>query len=61
MIDDSYNYLLMIPIYNLSNEKYNEMLDQVESKNKEIEAIKLSNPKDVYISELEEFIKKFNA
>lgn len=61
MIDDSYNYLLMIPIYNLSNEKYNEMLDQVESKNKEIEAIKLSNPKDVYISELEDFIKKFNA
>jgi DNA gyrase/topoisomerase IV subunit A len=58
MIDDTYNHLLYIPIYNLSNEKYNEMLNQIESKNVEIDVIKKSDPKQTYITELEELYKK---
>jgi DNA topoisomerase-2 len=58
MIDDTYNHLLYIPIYNLSNEKYNEMLSQIESKNVEIDVIKKSDPKQTYITELEELYKK---
>lgn len=58
MIDDSYDYLLNMPIYSLSKEKLDELSENIKKKKEEEKIIKASVPKEVYISELEELYKK---
>lgn len=51
-IEDSYNYLLYIPIHNLSKEKYDDLVNELEAKKKELEIIKALVPKDMYKKDL---------
>ena len=52
-IDGSYNYLLNMPIYSLTNERFSELLKQEADKKKEKKIIEGTNPKDMYLSDLE--------
>jgi DNA topoisomerase-2 len=53
-IDGSYNYLLNMPIYSLTLERYNDLLKQVELKKAELEEIKKAEIKDMYKKDLNE-------
>ncbi len=57
-IDDGYEYLLSMPIYSLSKEKYEELQQSIKNKKEEYKSIKASIPKETYMSELEELLKK---
>jgi DNA topoisomerase-2 len=56
-INDSYDYLLSMPIYSLSKEKYDELLQGIKDKKEEEKGIKKMVPKQVYIDELKELYK----
>lgn len=56
--DDSYEYLLTMPIYNLTKEKYDEYLSEIKNKKEKLKEVEASIPKEVYISELEDLYKK---
>ena len=56
--NDSYDYLLSMPIYSLTYEKWLEFQNNIKIKISEEANIKLSIPKEVYIKELEELLKK---
>lgn len=58
MIDDSYDYLLRMPIYSLTMEIFEKLKDDFKSKKEEIEKIKLLNIKDMYLEDLNELKKK---
>jgi DNA topoisomerase-2 len=53
-INDSYSYLLSMPIHTLTKEKYEELLYQQHNKEVELEKIKKMNPKEMYIKDLTE-------
>lgn len=57
LINDSYNYLLSLPIHTLTKERYEELLLQESNKNKELEEVKKSNPKDTYRKDLQDLKK----
>ena len=61
-INDNWDYLLKMPIYNLSQEKIDELLKQLENKESELEYITSQTPKSLWKLELDElltiFIKK---
>ena len=59
MIDDSYDYLLRMPIYSLTKEMFEKLKADFTSKKEEIEKLKLIDPKDMYIEDLSELKKKF--
>jgi DNA topoisomerase-2 len=59
MIDDSYDYLLRMPIYSLTKEMFEKLKADFTSKKEEIEKLKLVDPKDMYIEDLSELKKKF--
>ena len=52
-MDGSYNYLLNMPIYSLTKERFNELLNQEADKKKEKKVIEGTDPKDMYLSDLE--------
>jgi DNA topoisomerase-2 len=58
MIDESYDYLLGMPILSLTKEKYDELLAGIKNKKAEEREIKKSVPKQVYLDELSELLKK---
>lgn len=58
-IDDSYDYLLRMPIYSLTKELFDKLKEDFKSKKEEIEKLKLVDPKDMYLSDLSELRKKF--
>ena len=58
MIDESYDYLLSMPILSLTKEKYDELLASIKTKKLEQKEIKKSVPKQVYLDELAELLKK---
>jgi DNA topoisomerase-2 len=58
MIDESYDYLLSMPILSLTKEKYDELLVSIKTKKEEQKVIKKSVPKQVYLDELSELLKK---
>jgi DNA topoisomerase-2 len=58
MIDESYDYLLAMPILSLTKEKYDELLAGIKAKKVEEKEIKKSVPKQVYLDELTELLKK---
>lgn len=57
-IEDSYDYLLNMPIYNLTKEKYDEILDKIKKLKVELGEVKKSDTKEWYINELNELQKK---
>ena len=57
-IDDSYNYLLNMPIYSLTNEKYMELMKNAKDKKDELDLIKKKEPKEMYLTDLNELKKK---
>ena len=57
-IDDSYNYLLNMPIYSLTNERYVELMKNAKDKKEELDLIKEKEPKEMYLTDLNELKKK---
>jgi len=57
-IDDSYDYLLRMPIYSLTKELFERLKEDFKSKKEEIEIIKSLDPKTMYIDDLNELKKK---
>lgn len=59
MIDDSYDYLLKMPIYSLTKEMYEKLEEEFKIKNIEIKKVTETNSKDMYIIDLNELKKKY--
>lgn len=59
MIDDSYDYLLRMPIYSLTKENFEKLKEDFSLKKDEIKKIENVEPRDMYISDLLELKKKF--
>lgn len=57
-IEDSYDYLLRMPIYSLTKEMFEKLKEDFKLKKEEIEALKLVQPKDMYLDDLSELKKK---
>jgi len=51
-IDDSFDYLLQMPIYNLTKEKYEDLLKQINNNRTELEEIKKLIPLEMYKNDL---------
>jgi DNA topoisomerase-2 len=58
-IDDSYDYLLRMPIYSLTKEMYEKLKADFIEKKAEIQKMEETDPKDMYVSDLNELKKKF--
>jgi len=58
-IDDSYDYLLRMPIYSLTKEMYEKIKEDFTTKKEEIKILESTNPKDMYLLDLTELKKKF--
>ena len=54
LYDDSYNYLLGMPIYSLTKEKVDELTEIVKSKGLEIRTLKKTKVKDLWLSDISE-------
>lgn len=57
-IDDSYDYLLRMPIYSLTIELFDKLKEDYKNKKVEIETIEKTDPKDMYKLDLQELKKK---
>jgi DNA topoisomerase-2 len=51
-VNGSYNYLLSMPIYSLTKERYEELLAEEQQKKIELVKIEAMDPKDIYITDL---------
>lgn len=58
-IDESYDYLLRMPIYSLTKEMYDKLKEDFKSKKEEIAKLEATDPKDMYLLDLSELKKKF--
>jgi DNA topoisomerase-2 len=58
-IDDSYDYLLRMPIYSLTKEMYEKLKADFIEKKAEIQKMEETDPKDMYVNDLNELKKKF--
>ncbi len=58
-IDDSYDYLLRMPIYSLTKEMYDKLKEDFKLKKEEIAKLESTDPKDMYLGDLSELKKKF--
>ena len=58
-IDDSYDYLLRMPIYSLTKELFDKMKQDFTTKKEEIKILEDTDPKDMYLLDLSELKKKF--
>jgi DNA topoisomerase-2 len=58
-IDDSYDYLLRMPIYSLTKELFDKMKQDFTAKKEEIKILEDTDPKDMYLFDLSELKKKF--
>lgn len=56
-VNDSYTYLLSMPIHTLTREKYEELLLDQDKKKKELDLIKSADPSDMYKEDLKELKK----
>ena len=59
--DDSYDYLLKMPIYNLTKDKIDEFTELLNNKKEELQNLEVQTPKSLWLSdlkELESFMKK---
>ena len=63
-LDDSYDFLLKMPIYNLTKEKIDEFNSMLDNKITEYSALEQSTPKSLWLADLDDletFIKKHNV
>jgi DNA topoisomerase-2 len=58
-IDDSFDYLLRMPIYSLTKELFEKMKKDFTDKKVEIKTLEETDPKDMYLLDLSELKKKF--
>lgn len=58
-IDDSYDYLLRMPIYSLTKEIYEKLKQDFILKKEEIKKMDETDPRDMYLDDLSELKKKF--
>lgn len=58
-IDESYDYLLRMPIYSLTKELFEKLKTDFTSKKEEIKKLESTDPKDMYIEDLNELKKNF--
>jgi DNA topoisomerase-2 len=58
-IDDSFDYLLRMPIYSLTKELFEKMKKDFTDKKVEIKTLEETDPKDMYMLDLSELKKKF--
>ena len=58
-IDDSYDYLLRMPIYSLTKELFDKLKEDFTSKKAEIKKLEETDPKDMYLDDLNDLKKKF--
>lgn len=56
-VDGNYNYILSMPLYNLTQEKFNELKEKIKSTKEEIKELEQKDPKEVWLSEIEELEK----
>lgn len=59
-IDDSYDYLLRMPIYSLTKELYDKLKEDFVAKKEEITTIEGIEPKTMYLEDLKELKQKIN-
>jgi DNA topoisomerase-2 len=59
MVDDSYDYLLRMPIYSLTKEMFDKLKSDFLEKKVEIKKMEKTDPKDMYVTDLNELKKKF--
>lgn len=57
MIDDSYDYLLRMPIYSLTKEMYEKLKKDLKMKKLSIQEVKKLKPKEMYLKDLKELSK----
>ena len=58
--DLSYNYLISMPIYNLTKEKIDELKNQEEEKNIEYNTLENTTVHDMWLNELDKLEKEYN-
>jgi DNA topoisomerase-2 len=58
-IDDSYDYLLRMPIYSLTKELFEKLKEDFTAKKVDIKKLEETDPKDMYLDDLNELKKKF--
>jgi DNA topoisomerase-2 len=58
-IDDSYDYLLRMPIYSLTKEVFDKLKEDFKIKKEDIAKLEATDPKDMYVDDLTELKKKF--
>ena len=58
-IDDSYDYLLRMPIYSLTKEIFEKLKEDFTAKKAEIKILEETDPKDMYLLDLDDLKKKF--
>lgn len=56
-ISGSFDYLLRLPIYSLTKEKYEELLKELDNKKEVLEEIKKLTPKAMYVTDLKDLKK----
>ena len=56
--DGGYSYLLSMPIYNLTKEKYEELMNKAKNKKDPLDQTKNLVPKEMYLEDLQELKKK---
>ena len=61
LIDDSYNYLLSMPIYSLTKERYEELLQKAKTKQEQIFEFMKKGIKEMYLEDLYELKKKIKS
>ena len=59
MIDGSYDYLLRMPIYSLTKELFDKLKEDFRTKKEEIKKLEETDPKDMYLEDLSDLMKKF--
>ena len=58
-IDDSFDYLLRMPIYSLTKELFDKLKEDFTTKKAEIKKLEETDPKDMYLEDLNDLKKKF--
>jgi hypothetical protein len=53
-VDGSWGYLLSMPIHSLTSERFSELLQVKGEKEAELNAVRLIQPRDMYVSDLTE-------
>jgi len=60
LIDDSYDYLLRMPLWSLTKELFEKLKNDFSSKKEEVITLEKVEPKDMYLDDLKELKQKIN-